>query len=400
MTMPNFDPGGLFQPYAPKPTAPTPPAATRDNNPDLNAEWVKDMMNDSGWQHGGPTTVEEAGYILDFIKNNGYAPTPKEVANWALANNRDNFHYRDWGTMGDFGWGGTTVRDQFNQAQRKGNVYGPNMGSQTPEGGWLIMENGKPKYRSYDPNDPNVKSGNYINRDLEGMLMELDPTSVNQYKESLKNYYPEYNRQRQGFSLEDTLSIFSNEQVYEAKLRDYLQKEYNTQYDSIQSKVNSGEMTLENANALITALGAQSEQTLNDALNQIGQGVPALKLPLYNEIKDVMGDLTNKLMNQGAREMTQRETNRLKNIPGAGLTPNDIFANIARNLGAKEGTTAEHVTTGDEQSQYVKYVQSLDLAPEFKYYMLKTNTFESLYNEWSKSPNQPFIQWLIAFLKG
>ena len=412
--------------------------------PDPNS-FLQEKLNLSGWSGGKPSTEEEKSYILDYLEKTGTAPTPQQIGNWANQQNYSGFHYTPDSTMGGLGW--DTEGDYF-KGQGYGAAYGPFAGKFVPtEGGVVVTdEKGRPTMRLPEGSEQArmfTSRGQYVPKegyplDIEAMM---GPTDVSKY-------YPQ-NKPYETPTPEDVLSGLGPT-GYKARLYDYLgvttakdEKgevliDYNTgkeklvstgqglmgrdapqlqslmeqdkklaadhelYLNSLNKQLLAGTITSEQGdrmalqhklatNDALMALQAKvdtlmtqdnAEKLITQAEQQIGLGTSLEQLPNFNEVKGILGPESSKLWQQGVESSKKARQTEITQRGTGGLT----------NVDYTQGK-------GNPQTEYMAFVDSLNLANEYKSWM--GQRFGYFYNLWQQSGSgESFMHWLPKALGG
>ncbi len=354
---------------------------------------------------GAPQSVQERQWTQDYYNKTGRLPTQKEYGEWAVSQDKKDWEWAEDSTMRQLGF---KTYDEFDKARKMGVTYGPWAGALVPEGGTVIKdEKGNPWFRTYQPEGHK----GYIEK--HGAIP----------KESAE-HYPSYNRTANVPKAEEILSRPEWQiDVYKSHLSDYLDRlviadktkvtdaqasqqevldRYNSQIDGYNQKVADGELTQEMAEYYAKSIEAstkasiqnlqdiidnamtedKAKQTLEDAINLVGENADISKLPFYTESQGVIGKSTTELMLRAVASETAKEEQRIKNIPSywgeAGQQP------------AKP--------TGSEQREFLTFVEGLQTAPEWKNWL--SNKYYEYYDMWSKSGSpMDFVSWVKDYIK-
>jgi hypothetical protein len=376
-----------------------------------NVGWYIDTDNPTA--RGGVTTYNETmDFVVDYVSQHGRAPTLREISAWETSQNaRENFTYNPESTMAKMGFSNF---GEYMEAQKYGEVYGPGLGNLIPEGSTVLLKDSKPWLRTYDVNRyPGLMQDGKLREELfvdprRGVMLPnadiVDYQSVYGVDPQIikpEQVYPNYDRPVQGFGMQDALGIYGEQQVFQARLNDYLTRfnedvtqkgnDINNQYNQ---RVASGEdeetvkAWYDSEYKKLAQAENEFHYQLDTSLKMLNQGVPIAQLPLYEAAKDVMGANVNNLMNMGMESLVEAEKKRVKSIPdwrgyGAG-TGADSMANQG---------------TGNPQADFASYVASLQVSPESKKWLL--NKYWDYYNQWVASgKSMPFMQYLDRTLGG
>uniref|UniRef100_A0A6M3J362 Uncharacterized protein n=1 Tax=viral metagenome TaxID=1070528 RepID=A0A6M3J362_9ZZZZ len=403
---------------------------------DFLGQWYTDIPG-SSVSGGMPSTKQEEGFILDFISQNQRAPTQQEAAAFMKGVPGSEYQWRPESTMGQMGF---RTQQDYLDAQRAGEPYGPYAGSLVPEGGTVLSKDMSPWLRTYQPERYGgpIGRGEYFTPPggLKGAPPSLfgEPTGKN-----MAEFYPQYDRSPfQEPSMEEVLGKHAPTQVYQARLADYLDRQieqdkpeaqkwtdyYNTEIQGFKDRLalgkidqaayNEGSIALRNMiDEKLSGLMTEDRATelAQQAMDLINKGTQAEELPLFADIQGVTGASVQDLYNQTVKGTPVLDYYGNQKLDRAG---NPMFtggleaqfnqeqAKIPQFKGYPD-VGAVNPVTGREQGQYLSYVESLGLAPEYANYM--KGRYWGFYNLWLQARRQadypmPFISFINDYLAG
>lgn len=360
-----------------------------------------------GKASGRPSTKQEESYILDFLQATGRAPTANEADRALRGRDTTQDEYTPYSTMGRLGF---QTQKEYLAAQQYGEPFGPHSGSLVPEGTQVVSDEfGTPTRRFADPSrtpQGYLDKGQFFG---EGGIVPGAPgeSPIQDYS----GIYPSYNRGAfQRPEMEEALGNYAPQEVYKARLADYLTqqveqdapalKEWEEQFEAEQQRLNDwyaqGKYTLEQYNDYAIRLRDANEEKLNtlmtedraaelaqQSLDLIGQGTAAEELPLFADIQGVTGagiqDLYNKMVTnlEGIHKKEQAEIPEFK-----GYAETEMVTDI-RQL----------------EPEFMDYVRRLKVAPEYSRWLI--GNFQPLYYEWTQNRDEgvTFLDYVSQFLR-
>jgi hypothetical protein len=434
-------------------TQPEQPKASKEFL-NLNS-WYAPQPNTTG---GKPSTAEEEAFILDYMQNYGTPPDPREVSTFmnnrqlnAVAQGKQNTeNYLPGSLMYEMGF--RTNQDYIN-AQRQGESYGGYAGSQVPQGGLVTYDEQGNPFRNFNLNQGNARAniaqGRYVppSNTSASFLAMLRDAGIDlpdtDYQNLLRDYSTEELLTDEGLSkrvanyknlkptdvypgmpeafkvptIEDALKGLKPNDVYKARLQDYLEQKivndkpmldkaytklkdvetwFNDQIADLQEKAAAKEIDEKEYNRL--ALMAQKQATaFNDYWSEVidnamdwtkakslisqadvmtGQNYAPESFPLWKEVQNAAGGNTWNLANNAANEMYQT-----------------FVKNSVRPAGGGGGQQVSQPSQGE----YLTYVESLNVAPQYRQYMMD-NYYQYLELWKRRGQGQPFTGWLNDYL--
>lgn len=385
------------------------------------SQFVQDLIKAEGYytypegsEHSGghPSTEQELSFILNFMQEQGRAPTIQELDKGFLqTTDMTQWEYLPGSTPYEQGFRNYA---EFREAQKAGETYGPSSGSLVPEDGVVLTRDGNPWLRTFNPAGYQgaIQGGRYLTP--PGGLPGAPPSIHGEAPtpEMLAQYYPQYAAQGPfpGLSMEDAMKQYGDAELYLARLNDYLaqqvsadapnvqklKQDYDAAYDGIDQQLGLGAITRDEAIAAIntltenfnTSLGNymtsdRVSEIIKDATAQVQQGgnLDWNTLPYYQPSQGVMGQNINEMYNRASTAAREKYQAGQKPIPKwEGYEP---FAKPIK-------------PTGSEQAEYLSYVNRLDVSPEWKQYM--SGQFWNLYSMWETQPEMPFLSFIKSYL--
>jgi len=356
--------------------------------------WVRDPWNPGASYTGKPQTEAEQNFIIDYWYKTGEVPDLNVIKEWQAGRDplaRLGDVYIPGSTMYEMGFRNPS---EYRTAWGTGETYGPWAGGRVPEGSTILTKGGKPYVRTYTPENypAYMEAGEYL------------PTDAELFGER----YPEYDRTiKVPQTQQEALSVFSPQDIYQARLTDYLQglvdadypkvKNLETAYKNVIDDINDNLMSgnIDEDEATQKAYwakrdydrqiadfmtSAKAEDIYNDAVYKLSQGNQVETLPYYAESQVVTGARTNELINRGMTEFRGREEKRIAEIP---------------ERKPPVSGQPERYVTGTEQSDFYNFVESLDLANEYKDWL--KDQYYNYYAMWPR--DQPFVSWVASQLR-
>uniref|UniRef100_A0A6M3K4B2 Uncharacterized protein n=1 Tax=viral metagenome TaxID=1070528 RepID=A0A6M3K4B2_9ZZZZ len=351
-----------------------------------------------GSKGGKPQSQQELDYILSYMQERGHAPTPKEVAGYmsGISPERDYLEGSLMREMGFENW------QQVLAARKVGETYGPYAGAEVPEGSLVVTDpQGNPYIRYMGAErvpGHYLEKGQFVmppgmqtiappGEGMKGYMAQTQPFDIRG-----EQVYPSYEAQRMPFErpqMEEALGRYAPEQVYQARLSDYLTRQiekdapqikqiteqYNAAVQELRDRTSLGEIETEEYNANAIALRknmeAQMANLMTDdkamelaqqAIGQFGQA-PVEQLPLYADLQGVEGEAVMNLYNRSLGEFQKQYQTQLEKVPQWGGYP-----------------STDQRPTGKEQAEFLDYVSRAGFAPEYQKWA--GNQFWDIYNTW------------------
>ena len=364
-----------------------------------------------GTSGGRPSTYEEEAFILDYLRERGHAPTLREVSQWKAGQDARGFTYTPESTMGGMGF---KKYAGYREAQYRDVPYGVWAGGEegygrlVPEGGLVMTgREGAPLFRTYRPEEQagRIERGEYVSlpEGYDPYLAQFLPPEGGFPQGGV---YPQYDRTPfTPPAMEEALSGYAPEQVYRARLADYITakaqqdairiKEITDRYDAaIQDRVDMEArreidadtmkrdiyLLQYNLNKDIETEGLmtqdQAEGIYAEATDLINRGTPAEQLPLYAESAETMGAAVQELYNTSlvdAQKQWEAEQESIPEIRGySSVSPASSW-------------------------EFRQYIDSLNVSPSGEQWIMENyENFNSMWQE--EGQVMPFLQWLNEYL--
>ena len=375
------------------------------------ADFIDKLIQEEGYyaegkKAGKPSTKQEESFILDFMQSTGRAPTENEVNRSLRGRDTTLDEYTSYSTMGQMGF---QTQKEYLAAQQYGEPYGPHSGGLVPEGTQVVTdEYGRPIRRFADPSrtpQGYLDKGQFFG---EGGIVPGAPgeSPIQDYS----GVYPSYDRGAfQRPEMEEVLGKYSPQQVYKARLADYLtqqveqdapaiqqiQEAMDAEKQSLDDRLALGEIDTAEYNKAIIELRdsttAQLENLMTEdratelaqqSMDLIGQGTAAEELPLFADIQGVTG--------AGVQELYNKMVTNLEGIHKKEQAAIPEFKGYAE---------TEMVTDIRQlEPEFMDYVRRLGVAPEYSRWLV--SNFQPLYYEWiqQRDEGQTFIDFVSQYL--
>lgn len=400
--------------FLPAPVAVKDPVFPELEIPGALSEKDVSNLNSKGWlpanktmrDTGKPQTFEEQQFVLDYLASYGMLPTTDKYSGLQQAGT-----YDPESTMGGLGF---LNYDQYVNAQREGETYGPLAGTDVPYNTGIVTtdEFGNPVMRYMDVNKPSaqraISEGRYIN--------PLVGEGAAKYKGGLPGSEKYYNRpmgEKPQLNEKDLISAYGTPQFYLEGLSGYLDsqvgldypkvdaaynqmdalnKEYNDYAFALNQEIEKGNLKSSEAEKLIAEKAREAQLAIDELRNQleyafmteerskreyakaataIDQGTPLDQLPFFNEVSPT-------IWARGTEEQ-QRQYEAQKSRQPAQWT----------------GYPQGEVQT---KQDFLRYANGLDLSPEYRRWLL--GQYGNLKTLWQQSGEPEFLTWLNSYLAG
>lgn len=377
---------------------------------------------------GKPQSFEEQQFVLDYLGKYGMKPTTGELPTF------DKATYDPTSTMGKLGF---RTRADYDVAESMGEQYGPLAGADVPFNTGIVVTDweGNPIGRYMDVNRPEaqkaIAEGRYINP-VSGPLAE-------KYAGGLPGSEQYYNKPMAPFQrpgMEEALGRYSPEQVYQARLDDYIEQktvedepkfdqwveEFNNRGYALEEYRETGKMPEDSYNRMMQAhmeeyaakfgelylspenakiankiLGIEDKVTglRTKAQELMGQGTPADQLTeLLFGVRSDIGSV------QGANIM------RLYNEMLYGWPVKDRYGNVTLTGGMQQEYETAKAKQPEPWSGYppkekgqpqdiVDIINGINTTPEYRRYLLSNINY--LRQLWEQSGEPDFYTWLLSY---
>jgi len=330
----------------------------------------------SGYKTGRPQTYEVENFILDYMSKFGVPPTVQMVNDWKQGQKTSDWHYTPESTMGRFGF--------ERPFEYSGQSYGPHPGKDVPQGGLVITDPfGNPIQRTFNP------KGEYPTQVSRGQYYTPPESYLSPYTEGFRapeGTYPESTAftAPEMPSPEEGLKAFSPQQVYAARLDDFIDAQVTRDAPKV-AELNQqhslGQLT--DAEYVQQIEGLWTNNRANEIVSQaqagISQGMMPEQLPYYMDAQNTIGDTTRALMSQGVEQLISQQKQSPQQPPTYG----------------GEYVEAPYPPV-DPWTAFDQYVANFPAAESAKQWLYQNR--ERLIRSWNRQGD--FIQWLNQFLRG
>jgi hypothetical protein len=280
----------------------------------LSSGWYNDTINRTSYS-GNPETQKEADWVMSFIDREGRKPTVQEAAAWRgqnayLLGGDQDIQLAPGGTQ--YGLGFRTSGDIQKARNWNTGTFGPYSGVDVPQGGLVLTDKqGNVWKRVFDYSDKAVqqaiREGRYIEPPqgaaVPGQIQtpsrfaqdQGGPVDTAQYYGKAPQAPAEY--QAQGWkqpTLEETLKTANQPDVYQYKMRDYIESV--TPQDT--KTINRIRELLANSTNIDPNAKDQYSEYLNQQLNYLIDQLSPIAQDYLGTIQTKTDDATGYVLNE------------------------------------------------------------------------------------------------------